>query len=331
MDLHLAIIIFILGIFLIIKGGDWFVDCASWIAHAAKIPTFIIGATIVSFATTLPELIVSIIASIECKNDLAIGNAIGTVIANTGLIMGISLTFISLITPRKNYWQQSILLITSTLTLWLGCLGNSLNIWASLILLLIYFVFISLNLIQGRLDTNKKENKAVEIQDSPKNDTKIQKEKKNKKIVFSKIFLFIVGATFIILGSNFLIEGGSTIADSLGIPEHLVAITIVAIGTSLPELVTTITAIRKKEGSLSIGNVIGANIMNLTLILPICSLISKGSLIISNQSIFIDFPFCLMLSLIALVPTLIKQRTSKWQGISMLLLYTFYITISIIF
>ena len=141
MELHWAIIIFVIGIFLIIKGGDWFVNSASWVAHAAKIPTFVIGATIVSFATTLPELIISIMASIYGKNDLAVANAIGTVIANTGLIIAISFIFISLLTPRKNYWQQSLLFIISTITLWLGCLGNSLNLWASLVLLLIYFNF----------------------------------------------------------------------------------------------------------------------------------------------------------------------------------------------
>ncbi len=328
MELHWAIIIFIIGIFLIIKGGDWFVNSASWIAHAAKIPTFVIGATIVSFATTLPELIISIIASICGKNDLAVANAIGTVIANTGLIIAISFTFIALLTPRKNYWQQSLLLIISTITLWLGCLGNSLNLWVSLVLLLIYFIFISINIIQGRLDLKQVSN--LEIENSPELNKKIKKEKRNKKTVFLKILFFFIGATFIIFGSNFLIEGGSTIAESLGIPERIVGITIVAIGTSLPELVTTITAIKKKEGSLSIGNIIGANIMNLTLILPICNLIVQGSFTISNQCILIDFPFCLAFSLIALVPMLIKQRTYKWQGILMLVCYIAYLVISII-
>ena len=330
MDLCIAIIIFVIGIFLIIKGGDWFVDSASWIAHAAKIPTFVIGATIVSFATTLPELIVSVMASIGDKNDLAVGNAMGTAIANIGLIIGVAFTFMTITTPRKNYWQHSLLLICSTITLWLGCLGNSLNIWASLILLLIYFTFISINLIQGRLDTNQKGKKPIEIEISPEENAKIKKEKKNKKIVFLKIFLFIIGAIFIIIGSNFLIKGGSTIANSLGIPERLIAISIVAIGTSLPELVTTIAAIRKKEGSLSIGNIIGANIINLTLILPICSLIANGSLLISNDSIFFDFPFCLILSLITTIPILIKQRTYKWQGIFILIIYFTYLTISIL-
>lgn len=328
MELHWAIIIFIIGIFLIIKGGDWFVNSASWIAHAAKIPTFVIGATIVSFATTLPELIISIMASIYGKNDLAVANAIGTVIANTGLIIAITFIFIALLTPRKNYWQQSLLLIISTITLWLGCLGNSLNLWASLVLLLIYFIFISINIIQGRLDLKQVSN--LEIENSPELNKKIEKEKRNKKTVFLKILFFFIGATFIILGSNFLIEGGSTIAESLGIPERIIGITIVAIGTSLPELVTTITAIKKKEGSLSIGNIIGANIMNLTLILPICNLIAQGSFTISNQCILIDFPFCLAFSLIALVPMLIKQRTYKWQGILMLVCYIAYLAISII-
>ena len=117
MELCIAIVFFVIDIILIVKGGDWFVDSASWIAHAFKIPTFVVGATIVSFATTLPELTFSLLASINGKNDLAVGNAIGTIIANTGLVMSVGIIFISIFTPRKNYWQQCSLLICSSLVL----------------------------------------------------------------------------------------------------------------------------------------------------------------------------------------------------------------------
>ena len=332
MELALAILMLIGGIVLIVKGGDWFVDSATWIARAAKIPTFIIGATIVSFATTLPELIVSIVASIESKNDMAIGNAVGSVIANTGLIMAIAFTFMSLLTPRKNYWQQCLLLTASTVVLWLGCIQGNLSLWASVVLLLICFTFVAINIIQGRREATtakagQAETVAIEEQVPV---TKNEEIVVTKKKIFLNIFLFFLGAACVILGSNLLINGGSTLAEKLGIPERLVAITLVAVGTSLPELVTTITAIRKKEASLSAGNIIGANIIDLTLILPICSFIAHDSFTVSHQSLIIDFPFCLAFSLIAVVPMLWKQRTYKWQGIFMLIGYAAYLTVSVI-
>ncbi|MCQ2382312.1 MAG: calcium/sodium antiporter [Clostridia bacterium] len=329
MELLLAILMLVGGIILIVKGGDWFVDSASWIARAAKIPAFIIGATIVSFATTLPELLVSVLASIEGKNDMAIGNAVGSIIANTGLIMAIAFTFMSIMTPRRNYWQQCFLLVTSTIILWIGCLHGSLSLWASLILLLICVVFIAINIIQGRHEASQ--SKISE----PLPDIKQTKENNediivNKKTICKNICFFFLGAIGVILGSNLLINGGSTIAEKLGIPERLIAITLVAVGTSLPELVTTVTAIRKKEGSLSAGNIIGANIIDLTLILPVCSFIAHDTFTVAQQSLMIDFPFALIISLIAVIPILWKQRTYKWQGILMLVAYVAYLSISII-
>lgn len=324
MELGIAIVLFVIGLFLIIKGGDWFVDSASWIAHTAKIPTFVVGATIVSFATTLPELTISIMATIAGKNELTIGNATGTIIANIGLVLGVALTFIKIKTPCKDYWLQCLFLILSTLILWLGCLGNTLELWISITLLLIYISFFITNLIQGR-------HKTIENEDQKPTKQGIKKAPKKAITVTFVILFFILGAACIIIGSNLLIYGGSTIADGLGIPEHIVAITMIAIGTSLPELVTTISAIRKKEGGLSIGNIIGATIINLTLILSTCNLISKSTLQISHQITIIDFPFCLAFSLIAMIPILWKQRTYRWQGILLLLGYASYLTLSIIF
>lgn len=329
MELLLAILMLVGGIILIVKGGDWFVDSASWIARAAKIPAFIIGATIVSFATTLPELLVSVLASIEGKNDMAIGNAVGSVIANTGLIMAIAFTFMSIMTPRKNYWQQCFLLVTSTIILWIGCLYGTLSLWASFILLLICVIFIAINIIQGRHEPSQ--SKISE----PLTDKKQTKENNeiiivNKKTICKNICFFFLGAIGVILGSNLLINGGSTVAEKLGIPERLIAITLVAVGTSLPELVTTVTAIRKKEGSLSAGNIIGANIIDLTLILPVCSFIAHDTFTVAQQSLMIDFPFALVISLIAVIPMLWKQRTYKWQGILMLVAYVAYLSISVI-
>jgi len=324
MELGLAIVLFIIGLILMIKGGDWFVDSACNIAHIAKIPTFVFGATIVSFATTLPELTISIMATIAGKNELTVGNATGTVIANIGLVFSIAITFMTVKTPRKDYWLQCILLISSTLILWIGCLGNTLEIWISIVLILIYILFFIMNLFKGRKKTTTDENLGT-----TRNITNTTQKKSIK--LLPTLFFFILGSTFIIFGSNFLIYGGSTIASHLGIPEYIVAITLIAISTSLPELVTTISAIRKKEGGLSIGNIIGASIINITLILSTCSLISKEPIYISQQTVKIDFPFCLAFSLIAAIPMLCKQRTYRWQGILILIGYIGYLTVSIIF
>lgn len=337
MELFWAIVIFALGMLLIIKGGDWFVDSATWIAKAAKIPAFIVGATIVGFATSLPELVVSVVASIQGKNDMAIGNAVGSVIANTGLIMAIALTFMILTTRRKDYWQQCLLLIACCVVLWTGCLQGTLSIWASLIMILICIAFIAISIIQGRQGIKDTTDKI--INEPLFQEVNIEAEEKqvtkqddviviNRKNIFKNIFFFFLGATCVILGSNFLIDGGSTIAIIIGIPERIIAITLVAVGTSLPELVTTVVALRKKEGGLMAGNIIGSNIMDLTLILPICSFASMDSFAVSKQSLMIDFPFCLAFSLIVVIPMLWKQKTYRWQGILLLLGYVAYLTVS---
>lgn len=322
MELTIAIVLFGVGLLFIIKGGDWFVESASQIAHAARIPTFIVGATVVSFATTLPELTVSIMATIAGKNELTVGNATGTVIANLGLVLGVAITFMTIKTPRKEYWLQCVLLIISALLLWVGCLGKTLELWISIILLLICGFFFITNLFQGR-------QKVGQLEDS----IPLVDKKPTKKTfsVLSVILFFVLGAIGILVGSNLLIYGGSTIANTLGIPEHIVAVTLIAIGTSLPELVTTISAIRKNEGGLSIGNILGASIINITLILSTCSIISKNTLLISQQIVTIDFPFCVAFSLIAMIPILWKQRTYNWQGILLILGYISYLALSIIF
>ena len=320
MELGLAIIFFIIGVYLVIKGGDWFVASASWIAHVIKIPTFIIGATIVSFATTLPELTISVIASFKGQNDMAVGNALGSVIANTGLIMAIAFTFMNIKTPRKKYFLQCLLLISSLVILWLGCFNNILSIWTSLILFIVYIMFIVINIIQGQ-------HKHLEKLSTNENPNKLTIKRKD---IIIKIFLFILSAIFIIGGSNLLINNGTTIAEKMGIPEHIIAISIIAIGTSLPELITTIAAIRKKEGSLSIGNIIGSNIINLCLILSTCSLVTLKSFIISTRTVFIDFPFCFVITLIGIIPLIWKQRSYKWQGILMVLIYIIYLITSVL-
>jgi cation:H+ antiporter len=312
MSLWIAVLVFLAGVVLVVKGGDLFVDAASWIARAAHIPPFIVGATIVSFATTLPELIVSVMASLEGKNDMAVGNAVGSVTANTGLILAIALIFMTVVAPRARYWRQCVLLIAAAGVLWLGSLQGTMAAWANVALFVVFVGFMALNVMDAKDEPGENETVEETSGSFPKH-----------------IGLFLVGAAMIVLGSELLINGGSSLAEALGVPERVIAVTMVAIGTSLPELVTTLTAIRKKEANLSVGNIIGANIIDLSLILPICSLVSGGGFTVSQQCLQIDFPACMMITLVAIVPLLLKEKGYKVQGVVMLLLYGAYLFITV--
>lgn len=319
-----AIFLLIVGLILIIKGGDFFVDASTWMADELKVPKFLIGATIVSFATTLPELLVSVIAVINGQNDMAIGNAVGSVTANTGLILAIGAIFISARVNRKDFGIKGLLIIITAVILFVFCLTGKFGIIPSILLLIIFVIHITLTIISAK-KKDKDVEKVMEIAEE------ITEEKTTKKEIVANILKFIFGAAGIIIGANLLIDNATILATSIGISEGIIAITIVAVGTSLPELVTTITAIVKKQGELGVGNVIGANLIDLVLILPICSFISGGNLIVSKQTYILDIPMVLLISLIAVIPTVINKKFSKIQGIIMLLLYVIYIILAAVF
>ena len=322
--MFLAIVMFALGLVMVIKGGDVFVDGATSIAKALHIPTFIIGATIVSLATTLPETMVSCFAVKPDETQMAIGNAIGSVTANTAIIMAIAMLAMNITAKRKDYAFQIITLIVSTIVLLLFSLSGKLTIVGCIVLALILATFMTYNVVSG----NKQ---AKELKELAKADgEKAEEEKVDKKFFLYNIFLFIVGAAGMAGGSRFMVNYGSAIATSMGVSEGIIGFTIVAIGTSLPELVTTITAIIKKESSLSIGNIVGANIIDITLILPLCSLVSGQLLTINATNIYLDFPVCILVTLIATLPILIRQKASKLQGGILITIYLAYLTVLIL-
>lgn len=308
-----AVIMFVIGIVLIVKGGDVFVDAASWIAEATGIPKFIIGATIVSFATTLPELLVSAIAASQGKNDMAIGNAVGSVTANVGLIMSISILCMPALVKRKEVAFKGFLMIGAVAALFIFTQNLSLSIWQSVILIAIFAVFMIENIITGKKNI-------IDEDGDGKPDV-------NGKALLSNIFKFIIGALGIVIGADLLVDDGTVLAKSLGVSEAIIGVTIIAVGTSLPELVTTITAIVKKQSELSIGNIIGANIIDLTMILPICAFISHGSLPVGKQSAYLDIVVCLVVIVIAIVPTVIFKKLSRWQGALMICIYIAYVAV----
>ena len=312
-SLAVIILLFVLGLVLIIKGGDWFVDAAGWIAEVSGIPRFIVGATIVSVATTLPELFVSSIAASKGQAEMAIGNAIGSVTVNTALIMALSMVFMPVTLKRKDYLLKSVLLMGAVALLWALCGDGTLPVARGVIMFAVFALFIWENV------------KAAKQQDE--NATVAKPEKPTRLTVLKTIVLFVLGAAGIVIGSDLLVDNGTLLAQRLGIPENVIALTAVAIGTSLPELVTAITSIVKKEASLSVGNVIGANIIDTALILPICSVISGGTLQVAASTLRVDMPVCLAVTMIALIPALISQRFRRWQGVLLIGIYIAYLAV----
>jgi len=310
MSTALIILLFAVGLVLIIKGGDWFVDAAVWFANLTGIPKFIVGATVVSIATTLPELTVSVTGVIDGELGMAVGNAVGSVTANIGLIMGISLVCIPAHVKRNHLWLKATLMSSAALILWLLCINGVLNVLPSLVLFLIFGIFVWENIREGKKNLGRETKETVDKKDMPKN-----------------ILLFVLGLAAIVGGSKLLITYGCELALILGVPASIVGVTMVAIGTSLPELITTVTAIRKKESSMSIGNIIGANVIDLAMILPICSMVAGGGLTIDRQSFAFDMPVCFGMTLIAILPPLITGKFHRWQGVLMLLAYTAYVVV----
>ena len=307
-----ASVIFVVGLALTIKGGDWFVDSASWFAEATGIPKFVVGATVVSFATTLPELLVSVRAASNGSAQLAIGNAIGSVTANTTLIMGVSLVAMAGVISRKSFSLKGGLLLASIVGLTLLSLSGALPTWSAYILWAIFIIFMISNLIEGKKSAEQDGIDAYERKEIP-----------------AKILWFVIGTASIIFGAEFLVSSGKTIASSLGISETIIGFTVIALGTSLPELVTTLTAIRKKESSLSVGNIIGANIIDATLILPLCAVIGGKPLPVEHINLIFDFPVCIAACAVAIVPTIIQGRFRKWQGYALLGIYVLYMLLLI--
>ena len=309
------VLLFAAGLVCIIKGGDLFVDAASWIAEASGIPKFIIGATIVSFATTLPEMLVSVFAALEGNADIAVGNAVGSVTANTGLIMCLSLVCMTCLMERRQFGVKACLLLAAILSLFGFTRDGRLSVAEGLLVLVIFAGFLAESLISARRE------QGTELKEDE------ERPAVSGKTVAGNIVKFVLGAAGIVLGAQLLIDNGSAIAALLGVPDAIIAATMIAIGTSLPELVTTLTAIRKKESSLSVGNIIGANIMDLTLILPLCSLILGKPLPVQSQGMLLDIPACLIICAAVLVPALWKGKFQRWMGFLAGGLYIVYLTV----
>ena len=321
---------FFIGLILICKGGDWFVDAASKLSEILGIPKYVIGATIVSFATTMPEIIVSVAAALDGHSAMAIGNAVGSVSANTGIILALSLFFLPVAIKREEYLFKNSLYIGTLLLLLISFKDRIFDRADCLLLLLAGILFLVEN-VKNAVCKKKKEDMILhkKIQAGKNGEKKVKnkrsKWKEKQSSIWETFFWFCIGAVCIVAGSELLVHSACKIAEILHISEDIISVTIVAMGTSLPELVTTVTAILKKESSLSVGNIIGANMIDSAFILPICTLLSGEKLPVSLQMAQIDMPLCFLISVLALLPMLIRQKIKRRDGILVFSIYAGYL------
>ncbi len=343
MNLIVPILLLILGLGLLIKGGDWFVDGASGIARRFHLPEILIGATVVSIGTTLPEVMVSASAAVQGVGDIAYGNALGSIICNTALISAITIAIKpgpaarkSMTVPVAFFFGAAAIYCFSSYVL--GTFSRAIG----LVLLATFVIYMVTTVLRMKKSAASIETVQLEEQvgaliseaeleaRSGEDHTVESKEAGTKDSLFKDILLLVVGAAFIAFGASLLNENAQIIARECGVSEKVIGLTIVALGTSLPELVTAITSLIKGHGSLSLGNIIGANLFNLVLVSGVSVTLNPFDVPVSgyiagiNSSLVLDIPVMLGVMLILTVPTLIKQKLSRWQGILLLGIYLSY-------
>jgi len=319
----LELLFFVVAVVLIGKGADWFTEAAVKIAEATHVPKVIIGATIVSIATTLPEFSVSAIATVQKNTDMAVGNAIGSCICNIGLILGTCTLAKSSKTDRKLLTHQGMFMLAAGILVFLLTLGGKLHRWGGVILVagLISYMYYSISTARSRRDRALLEKVvAEEGADFPARPT-----------LTNEVMWFVIGAAFVIGGSRLLVHSGIKLAELLGVSQLIISLTVVALGTSLPEYITALTATIKGHQELSVGNIIGANILNNFWVLGGCSLIRPLGL--NTKSLFLGLPqtqsfdipimFILMTLLVAFGYS--KGNLRRWQGGVLFVVYVAYI------
>ena len=307
-----AVLLFALGLVLLIKGGDWFVDGATGVARRFKLPDIIVGATVVSIGTTLPEVMVSATGALQGLGSMAYGNAIGSIICNTALIAAISVACNPGPVSIKTMKMPVIFFFASAALYCVAAYGlGEFPRWLGIVMLGIFAVYMFITVRQGMKNP----------------DEAGEEEEAKERPFWLELLLLIGGAAVIAVGADLLVDNGTFIAKELGVPETVIALTFVALGTSLPELVTTITSLRKGHASLGIGNVIGANIFNLVLVSGVSVTLAPftvpvGKLLFGiNSSLVLDIPLMLAVMALLCVPALMKKKLSRWQGVTLLCIY----------
>ncbi|MCL1829625.1 MAG: calcium/sodium antiporter [Oscillospiraceae bacterium] len=308
MPVYFAIFLFCLGILIIAKGSDVFVEASVKVSDITGVSRAVIGATLVSFATTSPEFFVSTLAVAKGYNDLSVGNAVGSLSANIGIAFALSAFFTPGPVNDNRFGLKGLIMISSAAFLFLFCINGKLSRIEGAILFFVFAVSVYVNI---RSSKNKEEI--------------IERQKTNRREIVTVILKFSLGAAAVLIGSNLITDNGKFLASYWGVPDAIIGLTVVAIGTSLPEIVTSVTAIIKKQSALAIGNVFGANILDSTLILATGAFISGGNLPVSRITVTTDLPVVLILSAAAVIPAVIAKKTYRFQGVLIMAAYISYL------
>ena len=310
------VLLFLLGFALLIKGGDWFVDGAVGIAHRFHLPELLIGATIVSIGTTLPEVMVSAQAAAEGNAGISYGNAIGSVICNTSLIAALTVAIRPGKVDPKSFRLPTAFFFAAALSYALiaWTLGRF-ERWMGIVYLCVFVGYMILSTMQ------MKKHPALAAEEGE------EESKSGETPLWKELALLVVGAAAIALGARFLVDNGTLIAAALGVPDSVIGLTMVALGTSLPELITAITSLIKGHGALSLGNIIGANLFNIILVSGMAITIApfavpaEKTIAGFNSSLVVDLPVMFAVMAILCLPPLRSGKMARWQGVVLLCAY----------
>ena len=327
--LLLEILLFAVGFVCLVKGGDWFVDGSTGIAHRFHMPEILIGATVVSIGTTIPEVMVSATGAItggDGGSAIAYGNAIGSIICNTSLIAAITMTFRPAAVEKKSLRTPIIFFFASAAFYCINAyvFGHFSRITGA-ILLAIFVAYIILAVKQAKAASTEQSASAESSAEAVVNTEAGTSDSEGSPT--KDILLIVLGAAVIAVGAKLLVDNGTLIAEALGVPHTVIALTFVALGTSLPELVTAVSAFLKGHSDLSLGNVIGANLFNLVLVSGVATTISPFAVPCEklfmgyNSSLILEIPLMLAVMALMCIPAMIKGKIYRWQGIILLCIY----------
>uniref|UniRef100_UPI0040287391 calcium/sodium antiporter n=1 Tax=Gemmiger formicilis TaxID=745368 RepID=UPI0040287391 len=307
----IPVLLFIVGLLFLIKGGDWFVDGASALARRFHLPELLIGATVVSIGTTLPEVMVSTMSALSGHGEIAYGNAIGSVICNAALIAAITIAVRpGRVDPKTLKTPVAFFFAAAAIYCIAAYVFGRFTRVMGIIMLAVFVAYMAANVLQ--------------MKNTPAGE---QEESEDEMPLAKTLILLVLGAVLIAVGANLLVDNGTLIAQALGVPESVIALTFVALGTSLPELVTAITSLAKGHSDLSLGNVVGANVFNLVLVSGVSITLApftipqSATLFGINSSLVLDLPVMLAVMLILTVPALVKGKLHRAQGILLLAIY----------
>lgn len=317
-----SLLLFAVGVLLLIKGGDWFVDSAVGVAKRFRVPEIIIGATVVSIGTTLPEVMVSVTAAVNQNGAIAYGNAIGSIICNTALIAALTIAIRPAPVERKTLVTPVLFFFASAaIYLVAAYIFGRFDRWLGIVMLVVFGIYMTMTIRKGfKTPVQAKE----------------EEEETSGGSLLKDLIVLAISAALIAVGADMLEGSSVSLATMAGIPTEVVGVTVVALCTSLPELVTAVTALAKGHGALSLGNIIGANIFNLVLVSGAAVTLSpfvvpEGSKLFGfNTSQLVEIPLMVGVMALMTLPTLAKGKLRRWQGVTLLVIYAAFVTLQVL-